>query len=89
MADLLVYPVLVTVRLFAGIRETVGRAEVQLDLPPAATPEDAWRRLAAEFPALAGRRPSLSAAVNRRYSPFDAVLHDGDEVVFVPPVSGG
>ena len=40
-------------------------------------------------PGLAGRRPSLSAAVNRRYSGFDAVLGDGDEVVFVPPVSGG
>jgi len=79
----------VYVRLFAGIRETVGRSDLQLDLPAGATPEDVWRRLAVEHPGLAGRRPSLSAAVNRRYSGFDAVLGDGDEVVFVPPVSGG
>jgi molybdopterin converting factor subunit 1 len=79
----------VNVRFFAGIRETVGRPEVQLDLPPGATPEDVWRRLAVEHPALADRRPSLSAAVNRRYAAFDVVLRDGDEVVFVPPVSGG
>ena len=79
----------VRVRLFAGIRETVGRSDLQLDLPEGATPEDVWRRLAVEHPGLAGRRPSLSAAVNRRYSGFDAVLADGDEVVFVPPVSGG
>jgi len=79
----------VHIRFFAGIRETVGRPDVQLDLPPGATPEDVWRRLAVEFPALADRRPGLSAAVNRRYSAFDVVLREGDEVVFVPPVSGG
>jgi sulfur-carrier protein len=79
----------VRVRFFAGIREAVGRSDLQLDVPEGATPEDVWRRLAVEHPALAGRRPSLTAAVNRRYSDFDAVLGDGDEVVFVPPVSGG
>jgi molybdopterin converting factor subunit 1 len=79
----------VRVRFFAGLRETVGKADLDLDLPERATPEEVWRRLSAEFPGLAGRRPSLAAAVNRRYSAFDAVLGDGDEVVFVPPVSGG
>jgi molybdopterin converting factor subunit 1 len=79
----------VNVRFFAGIREAVGRPEVQLEVPDGATPEDVWRRLAADHPALAGRRPSLGAAVNRRYSAFDATLRDGDVVVFVPPVSGG
>jgi molybdopterin converting factor subunit 1 len=79
----------VRVRLFAGIRETVGRADLDLDVAEGATPEDVWRRLAADHPGLAARRPSLSAAVNRRYSGFDAVLGDGDEVVFLPPVSGG
>ena len=78
----------VNVRLFAGIREMVGRSALQLDLPEGATPEDVWRRLAVEHPGLAGRRPGLSAAVNRRYSGFDAVLGEGDELVFVPPVSG-
>jgi molybdopterin converting factor small subunit len=28
-------------------------------------------------------------AVNRKYARFDAPLRDGDEVVFIPPVSGG
>jgi molybdopterin converting factor subunit 1 len=79
----------VNVRFFAGLREMVGRSDLQIDLPEGATPEDVWRRLAADHPGLAGRRASLSVAVNRRYSGFDAVLGDGDEVVFVPPVSGG
>lgn len=89
MAELIVYDVRVNVRLFAGIREAVGRAEVQLEVREGATPEEVWRRLAADHPSLAPRRPRLTAAVNRRYSAFDAVLRDGDEVVFVPPVSGG
>jgi molybdopterin converting factor subunit 1 len=79
----------VHVRLFAGIREAVGRPEVQLDMPDGATPEDVWRELASAHPGLSGRRASLQTAVNRRYAAFDAVLSDGDEVVFVPPVSGG
>ena len=79
----------VRVRFFAGLREAVGRPELQLDLPEGATPEDVWREIASAYPAIAGRRPSLTAAVNRRYSAFDSVLGEGDEIVFVPPVSGG
>jgi sulfur-carrier protein len=79
----------VRVRLFASLREAVGRAELDLELPTGATAQDAWNALAAEHPSLAPRRRHLAAAVNRRYQPFDAPLVDGDEVVFVPPVSGG
>ena len=79
----------VNVRFFAGIREALGRPEVQLDIPEGATPEVVWARLASDHPVLAARRHGLAAAVNRRYAAFDCVLADGDEVVFVPPVSGG
>ena len=76
-------------RLFASLREAVGRDQLELELPDGATAEDAWRSVVAECPALAARRRSLSAAVNRRYLPFDSPLSAGDEVVFIPPVSGG
>jgi molybdopterin converting factor subunit 1 len=79
----------VKVRLFASLREAAGRGELDLDLAEGATAEDAWNGLVARCPALAPRRRSLSAAVNRRYLPFQAPLSDGDEVVFIPPVSGG
>jgi len=79
----------VRVRLFASLREAVGQGEVDLDLPAHATAEDAWAILARDHPALAERRPRLTAAINRRYAPFDSALSDGDELVFVPPVSGG
>lgn len=80
---------LVRVRLFAGLREAVGRGELELDLPAGATAEDAWRRLAEAHPGIATRRRSLAAAVNRRYAAFDTTLGPGDELVFIPPVSGG
>lgn len=79
----------VRVRLFGSLRETVGQTEIELELEESSTPEDVWRRLSADHPELERRRRSLAVAVNRRYAAFDQVLVAGDEVVFVPPVSGG
>jgi molybdopterin synthase sulfur carrier subunit len=79
----------VRVRLFASLREAAGTEIVELELPDGATAEMAWRRLAEAHPALAERRRALAVAVNRRYARFEEPLAPGDEVVFVPPVSGG
>jgi molybdopterin synthase sulfur carrier subunit len=79
----------VRVRLFASLREAAGRGEAELELAPGATAEEAWQGLVSQHPDLSRRRPSLAAAVNRRYAPFTTALADGDELVFIPPVSGG
>lgn len=79
----------VRVRLFAVLRDALGRSELDLELAEGAIIEDVWRQLVKERPALAPRRRSLAAAVNRRYAAFDAPLAPGDEVAFIPPVSGG
>jgi molybdopterin converting factor subunit 1 len=79
----------IRIRLFAALREAVGRTEMELEVASGATAEDAWQTLVAGTPTLAGRRKGLAASVNRRYAPFDSPLADGDEVVFIPPVSGG
>jgi molybdopterin converting factor subunit 1 len=79
----------VRVRLFASLREAVGKSDLELELPEKATLEDAWTFLASSHPAIAAKRRSLAVAVNRRYVPFSEVLAQGDEIVFVPPVSGG
>ncbi len=82
---------LIRIRLFAAIREALGRETVELNLPEGSTPEDAWRELSRidAGGTLPARRHNLAAAVNRKYTKFDAPLKDGDEVVFIPPVSGG
>jgi molybdopterin converting factor subunit 1 len=79
----------VSVRLFATLREEAGIDRVDLDLDGGATADDAWRDLVARYPKLASRRASLTAAVNRRYARFDEPLSTGDELAFIPPVSGG
>ena len=79
----------VTIRLFARLREIVGDGELTRELPEGATTQTAWDALTREFPGLAGYRSSVSSAVNEEYAPFTTPLNDGDEVAFLPPVSGG
>jgi molybdopterin converting factor subunit 1 len=82
----------VTVRLFARLRDIAGAAELARDLTPGSTVitvGDVWRQLAGEFPELARYERSISSAVNADYARMDQVIRDGDEVAFLPPVSGG
>lgn len=79
----------ITIRLFARLRDIAGVADLARDVPEGATVEAAWQALATEFPAMAPYRGSLSAAVNAEYARFTRTLAERDEVVFLPPVSGG
>ena len=79
----------VRVRLFAIQRELVGSRELPIDLGDGATVEDAWAAVVARFPVLAPGRPSVRFARNGDYADASTALADGDEVAFIPPVSGG
>jgi molybdopterin converting factor subunit 1 len=79
----------VRVRLFARLRELVGTGELDRDAPDDATVEAIWGALAREFPAIAPYRDSLSCAVNADYARMTSPVRPGDEVAFLPPVSGG
>jgi molybdopterin converting factor subunit 1 len=80
---------LVTVRLFARLRELAGTSELQQELPDDAIAKTAWESLVQRYPALAEYEPAVSCAVNEEYARFTTPLKDGDEVAFLPPVSGG
>lgn len=79
----------VTIRLFARLRDIVGASELERDVPTAATARALWDALAADHPELDAYAATVSTAVNEEYAGMDAVLADGDEVAFLPPVSGG
>ena len=79
----------ITVRLFARLRDIAGTAEIVQELPAGATAARLWDTLAAEHTDLKEYRDAVSAAVNEEYAKMDTVLADGDEVAFLPPVSGG
>jgi MoaE-MoaD fusion protein len=76
--------VVVTIRLFAMLRERAGASEIELELPEGARVRDALDRL----DDLAGGLP-LVMAVNRDYADAEAELRAGDELALIPPVSGG
>jgi MoaE-MoaD fusion protein len=73
---------LVSVRLFAGLRERAGAPRVDVELPDGATVADLLAALE-----LAPR--SCVAAINREYADAGSRIAPGDEVALVPPVSGG
>jgi molybdopterin converting factor subunit 1 len=79
----------VRIRLFARLRELAGASELTRQVPDEATASDAWQALTAEFPAMAVYGRSVSCAVNEEYARLTAPLREGDEVAFLPPVSGG
>ena len=79
----------VTIRLFARLRELTGASELTRAVADGSTAADAWRALTADFPALADYTRSISVAVNEEYAKPETALHDGDEIAFLPPVSGG
>lgn len=74
---------------FALYRDLAGAGELELELPDGATVHDLVSRLRARDGSF-GRLPAEPAvAVNASYASPDEVLHDGDEVAFLPPVAGG
>ena len=78
----------IVVRCFAQLREiAVDRCELWLDDP--ATVADAWRALAARFPALDRHRDYVRPARNGAYAGWDDAVAPDDVLAFLPPVSGG
>jgi molybdopterin converting factor subunit 1 len=79
----------VTALLFARLREQAGGDRFALELPGDSTVADAYTELRRLHPALEARREVVRAAVNQDFAGWDDVLAEGDEVAFIPPVSGG
>jgi molybdopterin synthase sulfur carrier subunit len=85
----------VRVLLFAGLREAAGWGEQSLGVPAGATPEHLWQQLDldAAWPAAGapGREPGaqVRVAINQRFASADTPLANGDELAFLPPISGG
>ena len=79
----------VKVRLFARLHDLVGAAELEREAADGATAASVWESLAAEWPAIAPYDRSVSVAINAGFARMTARLADGDEVAFLPPVSGG
>ena len=77
------------VRLFALIREKVGREAIALSVPTGTTVGELAARLRAAEPAVAPYLEASRVAVNLAFARPDRVLAPGDDVALIPPVGGG
>ena len=82
-----------TIRLkvlfFGRLKELTGRAEDSIEPAGATTIEQLFALYSARFPELAKYRSSVVASRNQEFAAWDTPLRTGDEVAFLPPVSGG
>jgi molybdopterin synthase sulfur carrier subunit len=79
----------ITVKLFAAYQEACAVPEMQLQLPAGSSVVTVLDRLIAAHPQLEPWRDLTRFGVNLQFVEPTTLLQDGDEVVLIPPVSGG
>lgn len=79
----------ITVKLFAAFQETYGVSELVREFPPDTLVEAVLESAIAEHPELQKWRSITRFGVNLQFVEPNTRLQDGDEVVLIPPVSGG
>ncbi len=79
----------VKVKLFAVYQEVFDASEIDLMLPASAQVSDVFASLIEQKPQLAKWREVTRFGVNLKFVEADTFLQEGDEVVLIPPVSGG
>lgn len=81
--------VTVTVKLFAAYQEAYKTPELVLEFPQDTPVVQVCDRLLTEHPELVQWRDVTRFGINLQFVEPDTILRDGDEVVLIPPVSGG
>ncbi len=79
----------IRVLFFGVLRDVVGLREDSLDIPEGSRLGSVFELYAGRFPGLRGMAASMVLALNQEFSTTAAPLQEGDEVAFLPPVSGG
>jgi len=77
------------VLFFGRLKELVGVSEDVFELRDGTAIEQIFAHYAARCPQLAAFRSSVVASRNREFACWETPVHSGDEVAFLPPVSGG
>jgi molybdopterin synthase sulfur carrier subunit len=79
----------IRVLFFGQLQEITGVTQEDAELSEGARVNDLFERYGRRFPKLAEFRGSVATAVNQEYADWRTKLAPGDEVAFLPPVSGG
>jgi len=79
----------VKVLFFGRLKDLAGRSEESTELADSSTIEQLFAVYTSRHPELAKYRSSVVASRNQEFAAWDTPLRSGDEVAFLPPVSGG
>jgi MoaE-MoaD fusion protein len=79
----------VKVLFFGMLKDIVGRSEDHIEVGEGARVESVFARYAGRFPRLIELQSSIVLACNQEFCERSAAIHEGDEIAFLPPVSGG
>jgi molybdopterin converting factor subunit 1 len=79
----------VRVLFFGMLRELVGRPSEESDFPEGSDLGMVFDNYAARYPRLREMAKSIVMARNQEFAALSTTVQDGDEIAFLPPVSGG
>jgi molybdopterin converting factor subunit 1 len=79
----------IKVLFFGRLKEIAGLSEESLELHRPANIETLFAQYTTRYPQLTQYRSSVVASCNQEFAAWNTTLHSGDEVAFLPPVSGG
>ena len=80
---------LIIVKLFALMREKAGTDTVPLDVPTGAAVTQALATLVCQYPILEPYIANTRFSLRMDLVDPNTILAEGDELVLIPPVSGG
>jgi MoaE-MoaD fusion protein len=87
--EVMAVAIAVLARLFARLREQAGTDTQNVELPAGSTVADVYEAILKLHPGLQADQSSVRVALNQEFTDWDSKVADGDEVAFIPPVSGG
>jgi|TARA_B110000211_G_scaffold74067_1_gene86248 molybdopterin synthase sulfur carrier subunit len=79
----------INVLFFARLKDTIGQAELKLETEHAGKTAAELQQILIAKGMVALQDDSIRIAVNQNFCSADAIVNDGDEVAFMPPVTGG
>ena len=75
--------------LFAALKDIAGRRDLEMELDDGSTLQQVTEKLASLYPEIGRMQNSVRIAINQEFADENSSLNNGDEIAFLPPMSGG
>ena len=83
------HPMRLNVLFFGRLRDAIGHGQESMEIASGSCIEDVFAEYVGRHPELAEHRTAMAVSRNREFAAWTTPLQAGDEVAFLPPVSGG